>query len=174
MIGSNSHCGKFLSNLSDTLKPCSTYMISVKSWTSDNLFGQTTPIKIITKDTAPLAPSNLHVEETSQHGFTVRWCAPNQDPQCSKVHGGLTLNTLSQQTFLCKSDIQGKFLFLQRQATDTKFQSLSMLNCKLPVKISQLDISFHWTYLALKNLDTTSPVVLRQNQPWSCLRHHLP
>ena len=75
----------FILLLSDQLKPCSTYMISVKTWTSENLFGQSTPIKIVTKDTVPLAPSNLHVEETSQHGFVVRWCAPNQDPQCSRV-----------------------------------------------------------------------------------------
>ena len=60
-------------------------MISVKTWTEANIFGQSSPIEIITKDVAPLAPTNLHVEETFQHGFVVNWCAPMQDPQCSKV-----------------------------------------------------------------------------------------
>ena len=60
-------------------------MISVKTWTEANIFGQSSPIEIVTKDVAPLAPTNLHVEETFKHGFVVNWCAPLQDPQCSKV-----------------------------------------------------------------------------------------
>ena len=80
-------------------------MISVKTWTAGDVFGQSTPIEIVTKDVVPLPPSNLHIEETYQNGFLVNWCAPNQGIATAR-----SIFPLFFQNYL-KSDGFSKLLF---------------------------------------------------------------